>query len=549
VLQNSHGEQAGQLPNAEVFEIVDSLRKLVAQRVIHVRRREGIEFRLHLDRWHWPLEQPQPVVCLPDNRPPIALLDDHSTWSFLGNASCVLVGVRQDFLDLLLDVLLDVSSRRRERAALAQCAFRHIRLPWQTYYRPLGDVTPELPLSSNSARGVEVRLEQLTQGADLSNVAGLLAEQRDEILGRWLVASGAQPFHAGRRRAAVADQIPELFDALVALLQRAAPRWLTPGPPLDNRDVLAAAQAHAEGRFYQGLAAAEIIAEFRLLRQEIGRALRLYLPRGARPDDVIGAELLVHDALDGAISLTLAGLTRQIEELREEFQATLVHDLRQPIASIKGHQQLALRRLNDAEPDLARVRNLLRRAEGETDRLAHLVGQLSDASRLALGRLEVRPARCDLHALLRDVVERADPAASGRIQLHVPQKLDACGEFDVELLERVLANLLSNALKYSAADASVLVSLTEANDSLHIAVRDNGIGVAPDEVESLFQRYSRAKGAIEHGVEGLGLGLYLSRGIVEAHGGRIWAESAGKDQGTTFHLLLPRHHPIGLGRT
>jgi signal transduction histidine kinase len=369
----------------------------------------------------------------------------------------------------------------------------------------------------------------------------MLAEHHDEILSRWLQATAAQSFHVGRRVTAIADHIPQLLDALISLMKRSAPRWLTPGPPLDDPAVLAAAQAHAQSRFEQGLAAVDIVTEFRLLRQEIGRALRLHLPPGAPTDDAAGAELLVHDALDGAISLALAGLTRQIEDLREEFLATIVHDLRQPIATIKGHHQLALSQLSRAEPDLGHATQLLQRAESETDRLGRLVDELSDASRVALGRLTLRAHERDLVELLHDAVERLDPFTAGRVGLERhPDDLDAHVEVDAELVDRVVSNLLSNAVKYSPPETPIHLVLSADGEALHLAIQDHGIGLAPDDMSSLFKRYSRAPGAVEQGVEGLGLGLYLSRRIIEAHGGRMWAESAGRGHGATMHLLLPR---------
>ena len=402
-------------------------------------------------------------------------------------------------------------------------------------------MSEQLPLNSSSPREVEVRVGELTQGADLGRVAASLAEQRDEILGRWMAADSAQPFHAGRPFGAVADNIPELFDALVALMQRSAPPALTPGPPLDDPGVLNAARAHANRRFEQGLEATAIVAEFRLLRQEIGRALRVHLPSDVPADDLVGAELLVHDALDGAIALALSALTQQVEELREEFVATLVHDLRQPITTIKGHLQLVLRRLEAPAPDLERAADLLGRAEAEANRLGRLVDQLSEASRVALGRLDVRIERADLRELLEAAVGRLAPVSASRVQLELyPADLDLHGEFDAELVERVIENLLSNAYKYSPPDSPIQISVSEEEVGLHLRVRDYGIGLDSDEIASLFQRYGRASGAVEQGVEGLGLGLYLSKGIIDAHGGRIWAESGGKGQGTTLHVVLPR---------
>jgi signal transduction histidine kinase len=113
-------------------------------------------------------------------------------------------------------------------------------------------------------------------------------------------------------------------------------------------------------------------------------------------------------------------------------------------------------------------------------------------------------------------------------------------EVDAELLDRVVSNLLSNAIKYSPPDSPIQLALSADGSAVHLAIQDHGIGLAPDEINGLFQRYSRAHGAVERGVEGVGLGLYLSRRFVEAHGGRIWAESAGRGRGATVHVLLPR---------
>lgn len=160
------------------------------------------------------------------------------------------------------------------------------------------------------------RVHHFTQGADLTAVSDLLTARRDEVLERWLAATTAQPFHADRASAAVADDIPDLFDALVALLQRGAARESEPGPPQDDSAVIAAAQAHARARFRQGLAAPDVLTEFRLLRQEIGRALRLGLGSQTQTGDALAAELLVHDGLDGASYLALAALTEHEAERR-----------------------------------------------------------------------------------------------------------------------------------------------------------------------------------------------------------------------------------------
>ena len=136
----------------------------------------------------------------------------------------------------------------------------------------------------------------------------LLVERRDEILTRWLDAAADQPFHRDRSERAVADHIPALFDALARLLSKYSERSENAGVPMDDPDVQAAARSHARVRFEQGFVAPDVTIEFRLLRQELGRAIRRYVSDRSPTGDVIAAELLLHDALDGAVFLALTTL-------------------------------------------------------------------------------------------------------------------------------------------------------------------------------------------------------------------------------------------------
>lgn len=354
-------------------------------------------------------------------------------------------------------------------------------------------------------------------------------------------AVAQQAFHQGRPDGAVADHIPDLFDALVALLHRTAPRSVATQAPLDDTAVLDAARQHARVRFEQGLSAADVVSEFRLLRQEIGRSLRAELDDEAPAGDVVGAEMIVHDALDGAISLGLAALTTHIEEMREEFLATTIHDVQQPITAIKGNVQLAVRALGRANADLNAVIGTLRRVETETARMSLLLGMLTDASRLKLGRLQPVPTPADLRTIAEQAVSSVDPSEAARVEIVAQDSATFDGQWDATMLSRVMVNLLSNALKYSPGDSPVQVKLEADSTAVRLLVADSGIGLAADELPRLFRRYGRVEGAIASGVQGLGLGLYLSRGIVEAHDGQIWAESPGIGLGTTIHVVLPRN--------
>jgi signal transduction histidine kinase len=387
------------------------------------------------------------------------------------------------------------------------------------------------------------RVQRLADGADLSGVASVLMTWRDEVLQGWLVATREQPFHQARPEHAVADHIPALYDAVVTLLRREASPQANTSAPMDDPAVLHAAHEHARTRFEQGLQADDIVTEFRLLRQETGSALRRHLHVDTRACDLMGGQLLLHDALDGAMCVAVAALANRVEEVREDFLATSMHDVRQPMATIKLSLQYALRLLTLPQPEPAPAADALRRAESETTRMVTLLTTLAEASRIALGRLEPHVARSDLAELVRGAVARFDPQSAGRIRLDIPAGADTTGDWDAAMLDRVIGNLLSNAVKYSPHDAPIDVTLRAEPHHVWLVVRDRGIGMDAVELQGIFERYSRAQGALEQGVEGQGLGLYLCRGIVQAHGGRIWAESPGRGQGTTFNVVLPRRAP------
>jgi signal transduction histidine kinase len=387
---------------------------------------------------------------------------------------------------------------------------------------------------------VATRGGPIAQGANLAWVARALVERRDDILGRWRDVTTRQSFHMGRRSLAVADHIPDLFDAVVSVLQRTAAPTTASESPLLDPSVLEAAREHARVRFEQGLSAADVVTEFRLLRQEIGRAMRVELDDAAPTGDVVAATLLVHDALDGAIALALAALSVHLDEMRDEFLATTVHDVQQPITALKGYVQLAVYDLARPRPDLAKLRFLLQRIEAQTNRMSLLLKTLSDASRLRLGRLAPHFADADLGAITRQHLDCLGAEVVDRVQVDASGDADLSGYWDADLIERVIGNLVSNALKYSPPDQPVHVSLTSSADAVKLSVTDRGIGIAEDELPILFSRYGRTTGAVTAGIEGHGLGLFLCKGIVDAHGGRIWAESPGVGGGTSVLLVLPR---------
>jgi len=422
--------------------------------------------------------------------------------------------------------------------------------------------TPGDPADSD----VTTRVEAITQDADLSWVVDLLSERRDEILTRWLAATADQPFHSSRAQWAVADHVPHLFDALVGLLTRYSDPSRNAGVPLEDPDVLAAAQSHARVRFEQGFIAPDVVTEFRLLRQEIGRAVRLYVADGSPTSDVIGAELLLHDALDGAVFLALTTLNEHevarrraeitlVEERavaageRLAFFATLGHDLKNPLTVAIGVVQLLRRQEQGGRlaPEhlgerLLSIESALRRSALRVDELMDLARR-NDAEVMAL---HVAPV--DLVGLVREVLEDYRIADVRHEIVLEPSPGSLIGNWDRDRLERSIDNLVNNALKFSPEGGRVAAAVSErgmgAEREAILTITDEGLGIPEDEREEIFERFGRGSNVAD--VPGSGLGLWSVRRIVEQHGGTL-AVTSRIGKGSTFTLHLPVIYPVPSG--
>jgi signal transduction histidine kinase len=382
------------------------------------------------------------------------------------------------------------------------------------------------------AMDVTIRAGSLARDANLVWVAQVLRSHREAILDRWLDAASAQPFHDGRRDHAVADDIPALLDALIEFLLRHGPPSIDAGPPLEEPEIRAAAQRHSRARVLQGLQPADVVVEFRLLRQEIWRTLRTDLPDDAPVDDVSAATLLVNDALDGAISLAIEALLERVEHARKQVLATILHDLRTPITSVKGWAQLILRR---EQPDPSMAQPILDAA----NRLQRMTDDLLEIGEIEGGQLELKRQPTDGVALVRSAVEALAVIAQGHTIRFDEPNGTIVGDWDGERLDRVLQNLLTNAVKYSPPGTEIRVKIVDRGSLVEISVQDHGLGLPPEAADRIFDEFYRVR---EHasGAEGLGLGLFIARSIVEAHGGQIRAESEGTGLGTTILVTLPK---------
>jgi PAS domain S-box-containing protein len=230
---------------------------------------------------------------------------------------------------------------------------------------------------------------------------------------------------------------------------------------------------------------------------------------------------------------------RKVEDLsrlKDEFLSIASHELRTPVTSIKGYTQLAKTLIR--ENDLRTSEEYLDIALDQIDRMSRLILELLDVSRIETGRLEIRRESIPWTAFVSDVVHRHPTALSERrFQLNVPVgHKRILGDRD--RLEQVLGNLMENAVKYSPDGSEILVSVEDRGDQLVTSVADRGIGIPTDELGQVFERFHRGRQVSSTNYGGLGLGLYITKQIVERHGGTIWVESR-EGQGTTFSFSLP----------
>jgi PAS domain S-box-containing protein len=236
---------------------------------------------------------------------------------------------------------------------------------------------------------------------------------------------------------------------------------------------------------------------------------------------------------------------RKVEDfsrLKDEFLSIASHELRTPVTSIKGYTQLAKTLIR--EGDLNTSEEYLEIALDQIDRMSRLILELLDVSRIETGRLEIRREPINWPGFVRDVVHHHHTSVSDRrFHLNVPEKSHRIVNGDRDRLEQVLGNLLENAVKYSPEGSDIYVVVEDRGDSVVTAICDRGIGIPADEIQQVFERFHRGRQVSSTNYGGLGLGLYITKQIVERHGGSIWVESK-EGSGTTFFFSLPTEQVV-----
>jgi signal transduction histidine kinase len=233
--------------------------------------------------------------------------------------------------------------------------------------------------------------------------------------------------------------------------------------------------------------------------------------------------------------------------LRDEFLSVAAHELKTPITGLQLAVQHLMRRLDKgATPEPDRLRQALLAVNQQSEKTSRLVAHLLETSRLEAGRLALDLQVENLTRLVTGVVEQAR-AWTNRHELVLSAPPEVLASIDALRMEQVVSNLLNNAIKFSPKGGRIDVEVSAPDDaSVRLAVRDRGLGIPPEHRAQIFDRFHQAH-ARDHR-SGLGLGLYVSRAIVELHGGSIWAEFP-PDGGTRFVVTLPASpSPSPLGR-
>jgi K+-sensing histidine kinase KdpD len=227
-----------------------------------------------------------------------------------------------------------------------------------------------------------------------------------------------------------------------------------------------------------------------------------------------------------------------LDRLKTDFVATVTHELKTPLTSLLGYAQILRKRATELKPEQREEFFTIMAKQGE--RILRLIEELLQSSRLEAGAPKLRREPLDMKAIAGELEkELSSMTRSHDLEFHVPDTdLGLYG--DATAIEHVLTNLLENAIKYSKPDTTIRFSVEELGNEVHIKIADEGQGIEPEDLPFIFERFRQAQGNGKTR-NSVGLGLYIVRSLVNAHGGRVWADSK-LEQGTTFTVALPRRN-------
>lgn len=226
----------------------------------------------------------------------------------------------------------------------------------------------------------------------------------------------------------------------------------------------------------------------------------------------------------------------ELSKMKSDLLAMVSHELRTPLATIKGYSTLILDYY--ARLDADETKDYLKSIDLSTDRLTKLVDNLLDTSRMEAGLLKLEKAPTNIMQLIKGVVTEASIRAEHYQFVVKSVKRPLKVDIDARRIRQVLDNLIENAVKYSPPGTEILVAAGKSGDDVLVSVTDQGPGIPTGELKNIFERMYRIEQRLYSGADGIGLGLYICQKLVQAHGGRIWAENA-PGKGSTLRFTLP----------
>ena len=231
----------------------------------------------------------------------------------------------------------------------------------------------------------------------------------------------------------------------------------------------------------------------------------------------------------------MASQLEQVESMRRQLIGDVTHELRTPLTSIKGYMEGLV---DGVLPANAETFNQIHH---EADRLSRLVDDLQELSRVEAKSYSLDLRSVSVSSLVQTTLKRLSPQATAKritLRSNLPADLEPVLA-DEDRITQVLVNLTANAIQYTPEDGEVLISAAQHGNEIHVSVKDSGIGIPQEHLANIFTRFYRVdKSRSRHAGGGSGIGLTIAKHIIEAHGGRIWAESAGEGQGSTFTFSL-----------
>lgn len=240
----------------------------------------------------------------------------------------------------------------------------------------------------------------------------------------------------------------------------------------------------------------------------------------------------------GQLALHINRMAAQLEKMdkqRKQLISDVAHELRTPLTSIKGYMEGLMDGVLPAE------QKTFQHVWQEAERMSRLVDDLAELSRIEMDEFSLACKPKDLKLLVNSAVESLRPQAMEKgvaLQVDVPSQLPQVW-VDADRISQVLVNLLRNALQYTGQGGVIRISARQVQQEVYVSVTDTGIGIPSEHLERVFDRFYRVDRSRTRALGGSGIGLTISKRLVEAHGGRIWAESEGKGKGSVFTFTLP----------